>query len=349
MKYALPWYVAVDDVTAGPAPTELVVRGIEHRKIPPEALVCEVGAARWKPLAEVDVFHAAVIRSYPPPPPDSAEARTWLAHGFHFPAPAPLPQFDYPLDLDPTPVVSAPVAPALYVARAPARAPAAAPRAPVVVASAPVAAAPAEAKPVEAKPVEAEPVEAEAAEAEPVEAEAAEAEPVEAEAAEAEPIEAAPVQARPVAAAPAARRTVPPPKPDVDVDVEWDDVPEGSAIDWSHPFESYFLLSDDVALPEERVLLESLSVVSRETLRQEGALWNLALCLAYGSDDVGLAAARAFFEAAAAQGGGDPIDWMSRTLMSKGFVPSGIPEKAGRRALERLRSTCPPALTSKLS
>ena len=91
MMNANPWYVAVGDTTAGPASTELVIKGIEHRKVPPEAMVCEVGAGTWLPLASVAPFHAAVIRSYPPPPPDSEEARAWMDQGFHFPAPAPLP------------------------------------------------------------------------------------------------------------------------------------------------------------------------------------------------------------------------------------------------------------------
>lgn len=294
MSYSHPWYVAVDDVTAGPAPTNLVVRGIEHRKIPPEALVCEVGAARWKPLAEVEVFHAAVLRSYPPPPPDSEEARQWMQHGFHFPALAPLPRFDYALAETADAAAAAEPLPAAPAAPAAAEPVALAPAAPA--AAAPVATAPA-------------------------------------------------APATPAAAAPVVtvhRVAIP------DVDLEWEDAPSGS-IDWSHPFESFFLLSDQVALPEERELLESLAEVSRETFVQEEALWNLALCMAYGSNEVGAAAARAFFEAASLQGGVERLDWMSRTLLSKGFIPSGIPERAGRRAIERLRSSCPPALTSKLS
>ena len=88
------WYVAVDDTTRGPAPTELVIKGIEHRKVPPEAMVCAAGSGRWMPLSSVPAFHTAVVRSYPPPPPHSTEARQWLDQGFHFPPPAPLPRFD---------------------------------------------------------------------------------------------------------------------------------------------------------------------------------------------------------------------------------------------------------------
>ncbi len=238
-----PWYVAVGETTAGPAPTHLVIKGIEHRKVPPEALVCRVGAGSWVPLASVDVFHAAVVRSYPPPPPDSPEARYWMEHGYRFPLPAALPRFDDE--------VSEPRAA----------------RAPSLLSLA-----------------------------------------------------------------------------DIDVEMVDVDAEPAPTVDWTDPFESYFLDGDAVDLPEEEVLLRSLAVVSRETFRNEEALWNLALCLAYGSDALGAAAARAFFEAVSDQGGGDRIEWMRRTLQSDGFVPSGIPVAAGRRAYQRLRSSCPPSL-----
>ena len=240
------WYVAVDETTRGPAPTELVIKGIEHRRVPPEAMVCEEGAARWVPLATVPAFHAAVVRSYPPPPPGSEEARAWTAQGFHFPPPAPLPRFDGCVSTD------AHGAPRVSLCSI----------------------------------------------------------------------------------------------PEIDVEVDADEPPP---IDWTDPFESYFLVGDEVALPEERALLASLAVSSRETFRREESLWNLALCLAYGSDQVGAAAARAFFEAMGDQGGGERLEWMRRTLRSDGFVPSGIPEAAGRRAFQRLRSTCPSSLSAKLS
>ena len=120
-------------------------------------------------------------------------------------------------------------------------------------------------------------------------------------------------------------------------------------IDWREPFESFFLVGDEVELPEEQTLLDSLEAASRDTFRDESALWNLALCLAYGSDQVGAAAARAFFDAVEDQRATERLDWMSRTLLGNGFVSSGIPEEAGRRAVRRLRSSCPPALSARLA
>jgi hypothetical protein len=137
-------------------------------------------------------------------------------------------------------------------------------------------------------------------------------------------------------------------EPPVDeVEVAWEDGDASASIDWSDPFESFFIVGD-VELPDEEALLGSLASASPATFRDEGALWNLALCLAYGSDEVGAAAARAFFRSVAEQGGSERLEWMHRTLRGSGFVHSGIPEEAGRRGVRRLRSSCPPSLTGKV-
>jgi len=278
MNQSNPWYVAVGDSSVGPASTELVVRGIEHGKIPPDALVCEVGGSTWSSLATVEAFHAAVVRSYPPPPPDSEEAYSWSRQGFQFPLLGALPQL------------------------------------------------------------------AEALDAEELEAEALDAEELEAEAVDAEALD-VPEKGESDARSHGADHDH-----DLDVDVEWGDAGDAgdaraaSSIDWSDPFESYFLVSDDVELPDEQAIVESLSVVPRETFRHDGALWNLALCLAYGSDEVGAAAARAFFDTITEHGNVERLEWMSRTLLGNGFVPSGIPAHAGQLAFTRLRSLCPSSL-----
>jgi hypothetical protein len=223
------WYVCVDDTTVGPVSTDLVVRGIEHRKIPIEAVVCAVGGSTWLSLSSIAVFHAAVVRSYPPPPPSSEEARYWVAKGFQFPRPAPMPR--------------------------PYRAPASS---------------------------------------------------------------------------------------DVEVEVDWCDA--SPDIDWTRGFHDYFLDTGPVSLPDEPALLASLEKLPRDVFRQDEALWNLALCLAFGSDAIGAAAGHAFFEAVLELGALDRLEWMSRTLLGNGFLPSGIPHDAGRRAFERLRALCPPTL-----
>jgi hypothetical protein len=284
MSHSNDWYVAVDDVTAGPVPTALVIRGIEHHKVPPEAMVCLVGARRWDPLASIPAFHAAVVHSYPPPPPDSEEARRWMAQGFRFPAPSPLPSFSHLLGDDDEETAEPPAA------------------------------------------VEIEPETEEAPETEKAPAAIAAADDDDGWD---DPPAAAPVEE--------------------DVAVEWDDVTAQSTVDWHDPFESFFLVGDAVELPEEAALLDSLRQASRDTFRDESALWNLALCLAYGSDRVGAAAAQAFFDAVEEQGAVERLDWMSRTLLGRGFVASGIPEDAGRRGVRRLRDSCPPSLSGRLA
>ncbi len=236
-----PCYVAVDHTSVGPVPIDLVIRGIEHRKIPPEALVCEVGKGSWVPLASVPVFHAAVVRSYPPPPPDSAEAQYWAQQGFHFPSLGALPRFDDDL---------------------------------------------------------------------------------------------------------VSLELLPEDDLEAEVDVEWSGSVDAGVprIDWSHAFHAYFLVGDDLELPEERALLASMTAASREVFQHDEALWNLALCLAFGSDELGKAAAETFFGAVVELGSYERLEWMRRTLLGDGFVPSGIPVAAGQRAFERLRSLCPPSL-----
>ncbi|HVY49272.1 MAG TPA: hypothetical protein VHB21_25450 [Minicystis sp.] len=231
------WYVSVGDTTVGPVSTDLVVRGIEHRKIPVEALVCAVGGTTWMSLGTIAAFHAAVIRSYPPPPPDSDDARYWLAKGFRFPKPAALPV-------------------------------------------------------VEIREME--------------------------------------------ASSPA--------HDDADVEIDWAEDEARPAVDWTKGFSSFFLGGEPVVLPDDDALLASLAAAPRAIFEHDEALWNLALCLAYGSDRVGEAAARAFFDAILELGRLDRLEWMSRTLQSQGFVPSGIAADAACRAFERLRALCPPAL-----
>jgi hypothetical protein len=227
------WFVSVGERTVGPVSTDLVIRGIEHRKIPVEALVCVEGGSTWMSLGTIAVFHAAVVRSYPPPPPNSDDERYWLLKGFRFPKPAPLPTI------------------------------------------------------------------------EELGASASQAEN------------------------------------DDEVDVEWE---EDERVDWTQGFSGYFMAGDPVELPSESALLESLRTTSPDVFQQDEALWNLALCLAYGSDRIGEAAGRTFFASVLEHGALERLDWMNRTLLGSGFVPSGIAPQAGKRAFERLRALCPPEL-----
>lgn len=140
-----------------------------------------------------------------------------------------------------------------------------------------------------------------------------------------------------VAAARAASRLS---QDDLGIDVTFDDDHE-NAIDWKERFQSYFLVGTEVELPEEDRLLQSLQETPRSTFLHDEALWNLSLCLAFGSEAVAEASARTFFEAFAPEHAPERIEWICRTLLSKGFMPSGIPRSAGMRGIDVLRDVCP--------
>jgi hypothetical protein len=127
---------------------------------------------------------------------------------------------------------------------------------------------------------------------------------------------------------------------DLGIDITFEE-DEQNTIDWSERFQSYFLVGTEVELPEEAMLLQSLHETPRATFLHDEALWNLSLCLAFGSDEVAATSARTFFEAIAYDQASERIEWICRTLLSKGFMPSGIPRAEGKRGIDLLRMTCP--------
>lgn len=130
---------------------------------------------------------------------------------------------------------------------------------------------------------------------------------------------------------------------DITFDEEHDD-----QINWLERFQSYFLVGTEVELPDETLLLRSLKETPRSTFLHDEALWNLALCLAFGSDEVASSSAAAFFDAIGANRGDERIEWICRTLLSKGFMPSGIPRADGMRGIDMLRLACPGELRTVL-
>jgi hypothetical protein len=130
---------------------------------------------------------------------------------------------------------------------------------------------------------------------------------------------------------------------DLGIDVTFDEDHE-NAIDWKERFQSYFLVGTEVELPDEARLLKSLRETPRATFLHDEALWNLALCLAFGSDTVAATSAQAFFDAVGPEQGPERIEWICRTLLSKGFMPSGIPRSEGMRAIDVLQRACPVGL-----
>jgi len=129
---------------------------------------------------------------------------------------------------------------------------------------------------------------------------------------------------------------------DIGIDVVFDD--SAPAVDWSQRFQSYFLVGQQVELPNEEVLLATLEHTRADVLRHDEGLWNLALCLAFGSERVARAAAEVFFARVAPEGGSERLAWICRTLLSTGFMPSGIPRPEGNRGVRALRALCPEEL-----
>ena len=104
----------------------------------------------------------------------------------------------------------------------------------------------------------------------------------------------------------------------------------------------------EVTLPDDQLLLRSLTNTPHDTFLHDEPMWNLALCLAFGSNPVASVAADVFFDVVAAHGNYERIEWMARTLLSRGFMPSGIPHTAGNRGIGRLRQACPDELRVQL-
>lgn len=135
---------------------------------------------------------------------------------------------------------------------------------------------------------------------------------------------------------------------DLSIDITFDE--DHNPVDWNVRFQSYFLVGSAVELPEEEKLLRSLHETPNSTFLHDEALWNLALCLAFGTDSVADASAIKFYDAleldAEPSRAPERVEWICRTLLSKGFMPSGIPRIEGNRGVEVLRQACPRSLAN---
>ncbi len=136
---------------------------------------------------------------------------------------------------------------------------------------------------------------------------------------------------------------------DVDVLLDsFDDETRPRYFNWQQRIVDFFRDVSSLNLPDESLLVGSLPTTMSSVLLQEDAMWNLALCVAFGSDRLADAAAEAFFHAQIEQPAVAGIDWMIRTLLSRGFMPSGIPSEAGEHAISVLRRHCPLELRAEL-
>ncbi|MBN2193002.1 MAG: DUF4339 domain-containing protein [Polyangiaceae bacterium] len=318
------WYVAVDGQTVGPVSTELLRRGLRNGKVPTSALVCAIGDGEWQAVTAISPFDREVFgrdrtpsaRSTPPVDP-FASARAVgprRDNGGH--APVAHRRAD---------VRSGAMAPFGVAHEEPHADALAGENLPSFGLDLPVGPTPAPSAP---QPT---------------------------------PIRPAPGSLPPPTAA--QLRPPPPPSPapqglspttvgdersslpDVDVTFDtFDDETKPRFFNWQQRIVEYFHDVSSLNLPDEDLLIGSLPTTPKAVLMQQDSMWNLALCVAFGSERLADAAARAFFAAQQDQPAIEGIDWMARTLLSRGFIPSGIPTSAGEHAISVLRRHCPAEL-----
>jgi hypothetical protein len=304
------WYVAVEDRTVGPVSTEMLIRGIERGKVPVEAFVCPVGDSEWRTLEDVEVLRETVRRSQPPP------ARAFEAE----PELKTLPRAsDVQVRGTRDSMGSLPTLPNATGSR---EADSLERHSRERIASSPWSGSAGQDIAV-AQPKWSQPDIAETGER--------------------------------VLHMPAASREGRGSFPSLlDLDITLDDAAhaaggDASKLDLHEPFVAWLAPLENVALPPEEALLASLEGAAHATLVQHDVLWNLALCLAFGTPRVQELAARRFFDAALDHPRVERLDALVRTLESRGFMPSGIPHTAGRRALSVLWSACPEELRGTLN
>ena len=128
----------------------------------------------------------------------------------------------------------------------------------------------------------------------------------------------------------------PPPEPE---EVPY---PPVSRFDWRSPFTDGYYVDGPIAFPNESLLIATLQSESTEALQYVAAMWNIALCLSFGSDELAAAGGEAFFRTLARTSfPGDRLSWMVRVLLSSGILSSGMPSDPAERALAVLSRMCP--------
>lgn len=352
------WYLAVGDRSIGPLTTGLVARGIESGKVPLTAWICPVGANSWSALSSLGEFQDVVDRVMAAGVPANQQSRD-SGSSFHHSAQSSASPVGTPTGVDASPAGNEPAS--------------------VSAAAGELASdmvdGPADEDELTGRRVVL-PYEQPESQGPPSFDEVGESDFLSsadsrllAESARAEELpnfaeESGQREVLPNPSAGGWSLDAPPPEQfdeartaaraaarashdDLGIDITFDEDHE-NAIDWKERFQSYFLVGTEVELPEEDRLLQSLLETPRATFLHDEALWNLSLCLAFGSDVVAATSARTFFEAVGSEHASERIEWICRTLLSKGFMPSGIPRSEGMRGIDILRSACPAAFSEVL-
>lgn len=331
------WYLAVGERSIGPLTTELVVRGIRSGKVPTTAWACQVGATQWSAISSFDEFQGAMVapdQNSDPQTVSPSERPRYGRSPFGMSSADALSVGDPALDAAPSSVMPA----AVGFDR------------------------PSQSEDHECvDPTSLLPYERVDAEALPAEVLYANAESERSSlqfttSADAILGSSYAVPNGSDAGLPGlsldeslddedpGRACVSAHQDDLAIEITFDEAHEGS-INWLERFQSYFLVGTEIELPDEDQLLRSMRETPHHVFLHDEALWNLALCLAFGSDEVARSSAVTFFDAIGGDRGAERVEWICRTLLSKGFMPSGIPRCDGMRGIDVLRMACPLELT----
>lgn len=346
------WYLAVGDRSIGPLTTGLVARGIESGKVPLTAWICPVGANSWSALSSLGEFQDVVDRVMAAGVPANQQSRD-SGSSYHPPTKAsasaaakPTVVDTSPADNEPASVSAAVGALASDLVDSPADEDDLTGRRVVLPYEQPESQGlPSfneevrESDFLSSADSQSSGAAARAEELPSFAEESGQREVLPNPSAGGWSLDAPPPEQFDEARA-AARAAARASHDDLGIDITFDEDHE-NAIDWKERFQSYFLVGTEVELPEEERLLQSLLETPRSTFLHDEALWNLSLCLAFGSDVVANTSARTFFEAVGSEHASERIEWICRTLLSKGFMPSGIPRSEGMRGIDMLRSACP--------
>jgi len=351
------WYVSVENRTVGPVTTELIIRGLESGKVPHDAMVCPVGASDWSWLSTVEPFVDMIRQTQPSPlvepepqpqagrgqpPDDEYEDEETLVFDKKSAEPGRLPpvhtESDEPSQdrvpslygMDVAFAKAAAAAPPHFQSRPPDPVPAVAP--PTDSGEPDAEARPSRPLPPAPLPPPSSTVRSSAHVPPP---------PLPPPGGYPEPPVEREASLPPLPQPPAARADAEEDGIDITVDLEDEARPQPSDIDWSQPFVEQLDVPRGCTLPEDSALLASLAHVSTTILAEEDAMWNLALCISFGSMAVATIAADRFYETVVDEHAEERLAWITRVLLSKGFMPSGIPPENGLRGIRVLRDNCP--------
>ncbi len=345
------WYVSVENRTVGPVTTELIMRGLESGKVPHDAMVCPVGATDWSWVSTVEPFVDIVRQSQPPPPvaaapppDDDYEDEETLVLDKKSAAPDRLPpvhtESDDPYQDSVPSLYGMDVAFAKAAAAAPPHFPSRPPD-PVPPVASPSTPAEPHAEPRASSTLPPPPLPPPSSTVRSSARVPPPLTPLPPPGSAQEPTEERTASLPPPPLPPTARTDDEEDGIDITIDLDDDARVKPGEIDWTHPFVEQLDLPRGCTLPEDSALLASLAQASTSVLIEEDAMWNLALCISFGSMAVATIAADRFFETVMDEHAEERLAWITRVLLSKGFMPSGIPQENGLRGVRMLRDNCP--------